>query len=123
MTQANIINHYSLLAFCNKFGSRVAVGTLTNSNDGSEFKATSFTDKEGKRTLVRFGKSLAGGLTLAEIAKRKDELQVVQLEVDAETLAKRAAKQEETGREVQMENYALCVKGENAWEEVELVWD
>jgi hypothetical protein len=123
MAQNNsIINHYSLFAFCQKFGSKVAVGTCTNSKSGEEFPACSFTDRMGKRTLVHFGKSLEGGLSLKEIAQMKDDLQVVELEVSPETLAARKERARATGKAVQMENYALCKAGQGGWESVDLEW-
>lgn len=115
-----IINSMSLFAFSQKHGSRVAVGNCTNSQDGSTFKALSFTDPTGKRTIVHFGKSLEG-LSLPEIIAMKDELQVVQLSVKPETLAARQARAKATGKPVQLENYSLCKSG-TGWQEVDLQW-
>ena len=118
--QSAIINSCSLFVFSQKHGTRVAVGNCTNSQDGSTFKALSFTDSTGKRTIVHFGKSLEG-LTLPEIIAMKDELQVVQLAVKPETLAARQARAKATGKPVQMENYSLCKSG-SGWQEVDLQW-
>ena len=102
-----IINSWSLIAFARTFGRDMAVGTCKTS-EGVEFPACSFT-KEGKRVLVHFGKSLEGGLTFEEIASKRDELQVVQLNVPEDILANRTAKG------VQLESYILCKMGENSW--------
>ena len=76
--------------------------------------ACTFT-KDGKRTFVGFGKSLAGGLSLQEIVRQKDDLQVVQLTVEPDVLAKRQA----AGK--QLESYALCKKGECSWESINIL--
>ena len=112
-TETRIINHWSLLAFAQNFGMNLATGDCTNHETGEVYKACTFSNGD-KRTFVRFGKSLEGGLPLKEIVAQREGLQIVQLEVDAETLEKR--KQE--GR--QLETYALCKKGESAWDSVDL---
>lgn len=112
-TENRIINHWSLLAFASNFGTQLATGECTNHSTGEVYKACTFSNGD-KRTFVRFGKSLEGGLTLKEIVDQREGLQIVQLEVDAETLEKR--KQE--GK--QLETYALCKKGESAWDSVDL---
>lgn len=102
-----IINSWSLIAFARNFGSDLRVGTC-KASDGTEFPACSFSNGSERR-LVHFGKSLDGGLTFEEILANRDTLQVVQLEVDAETLARR----QEKG--VQLESYSLCKVGESSW--------
>lgn len=111
--ETRIINHWSLLAFAQNFGMNLATGECCNHSTGETYKACTFT-KGDKRTFVRFGKSLEGGLTLNEIVAQREGLQIVQLEVDAETLKKR----EQEGK--QLETYTLCKKGEAAWDSVDL---
>ena len=114
MAQNNIINSWSLLAFARQNGGKMFIGECTNQNTGEVFKSISFHD--GSRTntkMVNFSSNL-GELSPREIAARKDSLQVVELAVDAETLARRKA----AGR--QLESYILCSVGENSWEEVDL---
>ena len=65
--------------------------------------------------FVGFSKNL-GELNNAELNSMKDNLQVVQLEVDPEVAkARRDAGQQE-------ETYRLCKQGEGSWEEVQLDW-
>ena len=65
--------------------------------------------------FVGFSKNL-GELSNAELNSMKDNLQVVQLEVDPKVAkARRDAGQQE-------ETYRLCKQGENSWEEVQLDW-
>ena len=92
-----IKNSWSLVAFAKSHG-KMQVGTFTNSETGDEFKSTIFTDNEGNRCFVAFSSKL-GALSPAEIAERKDSLQVVELESG---------------------NYSLCNVGDNAWQDVEL---
>ena len=108
MKDNRIINHWSLIAFANQFGSDLHVGTCKTSA-GDEFPACSFGNGD-KRTLVHFGESLEGGLTFEEICAQHQDLQIVQLKVDEETLQRRREKG------VQEESYSLCKKGENAWQ-------
>lgn len=117
MAQENanrIINHWSLLAFAQKFGADFAVGTSTNHETGEQYPACTFT-KDGQRTFVEFGPSLEGGLSLNQVIRQKDDLQIVELSVDAELLAKR----KNAGK--QLETYRLCKKGESSWESVNLL--
>lgn len=114
MTQNNIINSWSLFAFAQQFGGNLAVGECTDHNTGEMFKACTFT-KDGKRTFVSFGKSLAGGLSLQEIVQQRDNLQVVQLTVEESVLTARQA----AGK--QLESYALCKKGETSWESINIL--
>ena len=92
-----IKNSWSLVAFAKSHG-KMQVGTFANSETGDEFKSTIFTDNEGNRCFVAFSSKL-GALSPAEIAERKDSLQVVELESG---------------------NYSLCNVGDNAWQDVEL---
>lgn len=110
---SKIINHWSLLAFASNFGTQLATGECANHSTGESYKACTFS-KGDKRTFVRFGPSLEGGLTLQEIVDQRDNLQVVQLKVDAEILEKR----KKEGK--QLETYALCKKGESSWDSVDL---
>lgn len=101
MAQSNnnqgIINHWSLIAFAQKMGKKMQVGTFANKETGEEFKSCIFSDGDA-RTFVSFSSKL-GELTPREIATMKDNLQVVQLASG---------------------NYSLCKVGENTWEDVDL---
>lgn len=92
-----IKNSWSLLAFARSHG-KMQVGQFTNKETGEMFKSCIFTDDDNNRCFVAFSSNL-GELTPSEIAERKDELQVVELESG---------------------NYSLCRQGSNAWEDVEL---
>lgn len=96
-TTSSIMNSWSLIAFAKQFGPEMRVGEFTNSQSGEIFRSCAFI-KEGVKTWVRFSKNL-GELSPREIARRKDDLQVVLLD---------------TGK------YSLCSKGENQWELVDL---
>lgn len=110
---SKIIKSWSFLAFARQFGADLAAGECVNHETGESFKACTFT-KGGKRTFVNFGPSLSGGLGVREMVDRRDRLQIVQLDVPAETIAKREA----AGR--QAETYVLCKQGETSWDTVDL---
>ena len=110
---SNILSHWGFIAFAQQFGTRIAAGPCTNSYDGTSFPAATFT-KDGQRTFAKFGPSLAGGLTAQEMIERRQQLQVLQLRVKPETLAKRREKG------LQEETYVVCLKGESSWDEVDL---
>lgn len=77
---------------------KMQVGAFTNSETNESFKSCIFTDNVGNRCFVAFSSKL-GELTPAEISRRKNELQVVELESG---------------------NYSLCRQGDNNWQDVEL---
>lgn len=91
-----IKNSWSLIAFAKKFG-KMQVGEFVNKETGEVFKSCIFT-KGDTRTFVAFSSKM-GELSPSVIARRKDDLQVVQLESG---------------------NYSLCMKGKNTWEDVDL---
>lgn len=95
-----IADSWSLMDFARKMGSPKLASNLVNQETGEEFSALMFPTKQGNRdfTMVAFSSNL-GVLTPREIATRKDELQVVQLESG---------------------NYYLCVKGAGSWEDINL---
>lgn len=104
-----IKNSFSLMSFARSHGKMQVTKPAThiNSQTGEEFTAKScaFThptekDAQGraKVTFVAFSRNL-GELSPAEIAARKDELQVV---------------------EYQNGNFCLCAVGQNAWDDVDL---
>ena len=108
-TNSRIVNSWSLLAFAKSHGTMKVTAPMThvNSQTGEEFTATSCAfihpsekDEQGrpKACFVGFSRNL-GELSPAEIASRKDELQVVELE---------------NGR------YTLCEAGNSSWAEVDL---
>lgn len=94
-----IKNSWTLVQFARIVGKHVTTGECANHDTGETFKAVAFTNDEGQRTFASFSSKL-GVLSGAEIARQKDELQIVQFE--------------ESG------NYCLCKKGENSWENVDL---
>lgn len=96
-TVSTIKNSWSLIAFAKKFGPKMQVGEFVNKETGEDFKSCIFTNGE-TRTFVAFSSKM-GVLSPREIAAKKNELQVVQLESGY---------------------YSLCKQGENAWEEVDL---
>lgn len=98
--QRGIKDSWSLLDFARKNGAPKRA-ILTNSETKEEFAALMFPTPQGDRdfTMVAFSSKL-GELSAQEIAARKDELQVVQLE--------------------ESDNLYLCAKGSGAWEDINL---
>lgn len=96
-TVSTIKNSWSLIAFAKEFGPKMQVGEFVNKETSEDFKSCIFTNGE-TRTFVAFSSKM-GVLSPREIAARKNELQVVQLESG---------------------NYSLCKQGENTWEDVDL---
>ena len=96
-TVSTIKNSWSLIAFAKKFGPKTQVGEFVNKETGEDFKSCIFTNGE-TRTFVAFSSKM-GPLSPREIAAKKNELQVVQLESG---------------------HYSLCKQGENIWEDVDL---
>lgn len=96
-TVSTIKNSWSLIAFAKKFGPKMQVGEFVNKETGEDFKSCIFTNGE-TRTFVAFSSKM-GPLSPREIAAKKNELQVVQLESG---------------------HYSLCKQGENTWEDVNL---
>ena len=96
-TVSTIKNSWSLIAFARQFGPKMQVGEFVNKETGEDFKSCIFTNGE-TRTFVAFSSKM-GSLSPREIAAKKNELQVVQLESG---------------------HYSLCKKGENTWEDVDL---
>lgn len=96
-TVSTIKNSWSLIAFAKEFGPKMQVGEFVNKETGEDFKSCIFTNGE-TRTFVAFSSKM-GVLSPREIAAKKNELQVVQLESG---------------------HYSLCKQGENTWEDVDL---
>lgn len=94
---STIKNSWSLIAFAKEFGPKMQVGEFVNKETGEDFKSCIFTNGE-TRTFVAFSSKM-GVLSPREIAAKKNELQVVQLESG---------------------HYSLCKQGENTWENVDL---
>ena len=94
-----IVNSWSLISFAQSHG-KMKVGEFANKDTGETFKSCIFTDpvSDNVNCFVAFSSNL-GELTPREIARRKDELQVVELEGG---------------------HYSLCNRGENSWEDVDL---
>lgn len=104
-----IVNSWSLMAFAKSHGapSLTQPREFVNSQTGETFTARSVAfehptelDEQGRHKVcfVGFSRNL-GELSAAEIAARKDELNVVEFENG---------------------NYSLCQRGSNAWEAIEL---
>jgi len=103
MSNTNSVNvgiksSVSLLAFAREHG-RMQVGQFANKETGETFKSCVFTKDDGSRCFVSFSRNL-GELTPAEIAARKNDLQVCELN---------------TG------SYKLCSNGADAWQDVDLL--
>lgn len=96
-TVSTIKNSWSLIAFAKEFGPKMQVGEFVNKETGEDFKSCIFTNGE-TRTFVAFSSKM-GVLSPREIAAKKNELQVVQLESG---------------------HYSLCKQGENTWKDVDL---
>lgn len=96
-TVSTIKNSWSLIAFAKEFGPKMQIGEFVNKETGEDFKSCIFTNGE-TRTFVAFSSKM-GVLSPREIAAKKNELQVVQLESG---------------------HYSLCKQGENTWEDVNL---
>lgn len=96
-TVSTIKNSWSLIAFAKEFGPKMQVGEFVNKETGEDFKSCIFSNGE-TRTFVAFSSKI-GVLSPREIAAKKNELQVVQLESG---------------------HYSLCKQGENTWEDVDL---
>ena len=75
-----IKDSWSFMDFARKMG-QPKRAQLTNSETGKNFVALMFPTKQGDRefTMVAFSSNL-GELSAADVAARKEELQVVQLE-------------------------------------------
>lgn len=96
-TVSTIKNSWSLIAFAKEFGPKMQVGEFVNKETGEDFKSCIFTNGE-TRTFVAFSSKMEP-LSPREIAAKKNELQVVELESG---------------------HYSLCKRGENIWEDVDL---
>lgn len=94
----SIKDSWSLITFAKAHG-KMQIGEFTNNETGEIFKSCIFTSPvDNTRTFVAFSSKL-GVLTPQEIARQKNDLQVVELESG---------------------NYSLCKAGNNAWEDVDL---
>ena len=96
-SNVGIKNSWSLISFAKSHG-RMKVAPFVNKETGEAFKSCAFLSSEGEITLVAFSSKL-GELTPKQIAKQKDDLQVVQLESGS---------------------FKLCRAGHDTWENVDL---
>jgi hypothetical protein len=109
-----IKNSWSLKSFFQTHG-KMKIANMKDS-EGTPYKCLAFENPtSGALCFVSFSQNL-GELTGAEIAAMKDELQVCELNVADDVLARR----KENGR--QLESYSLCKKGTGSWEDVDLDW-
>lgn len=94
------------MAFAKAFG-EVINEQVWEPADGDPFKTLSFRESEdtGTAVYVHYSSKL-GEISEEELIREVDNLQVVELVVDPETLARRASKGQ------QLESYRLCRKGE-----------
>ena len=93
-----IKDSWSLIDFAKSHG-KMQVGEFVNQESGEVFKSCIFTNPNDKtRTFVAFSSNL-GVLTPQEIAEKKDDLQVVELEGG---------------------HFSLCNAGVNSWQDVNL---
>ena len=93
-----IKDSWSLIDFAKSHG-KMQVGEFANSDTGEMFKSCIFTNpSDNTRTFVAFSSKL-GVLTPKEIAEKKNDLQVVELEGG---------------------HFSLCNAGTNAWQDVDL---
>lgn len=102
-SKSTIVNSFSLIAFAKARGPKMQVGEFTNSQSGDKFKTCIFTNVEGSRCFVAFSTKL-GELTPQEIATKKNDLQVVELETEG----------------FDEHHYTLCRQGQNNWQDVDL---
>ena len=96
-TTVGIKNSWSLISFAKSHG-RMKVAPFVNKETGEAFKSCAFLRSDEEITLVAFSSNL-GELTPKQIAKQKDDLQVVQLESGS---------------------FKLCKTGHDTWEDVDL---
>lgn len=108
-----IKNSWSLLAFAKAHG-KMKLAEFTNGETGESYKGAAFINPEDNSTCFVSFSSKLGELSASEIASKKDELQVCELNVAPDVAARRAA----NGR--QAESYCLCMVGQNAWQDVDL---
>ena len=114
MAQSNgIIDRWSFKEFFMSHGRKIKRVPCTNSETNESFTMLAFGITDSDRKFVGFSQNL-GELSSSQINSLKNDLQVVELEVSAETAARRRAKGQ------QVESYRLCRKGEEPWEEVEI---
>ena len=112
---SNIIASWSFVSFVANNGGKAFLAPFVDSQTGECFSSIvckKSNDKNEKGTIVNFSSKLPK-MSLKDIATQKDDLQVVQLVVDPEVLARRKA----AGK--QLESYKLCRVGE-AWQEIDL---
>ena len=108
-----IKNSWSLMAFAKAHG-KMKLADFTNQETGETYKGCAFVNPETNATcFVNFSSNL-GEMSASEIASKKDQLQVCELNVAPEVAERRAA----NGR--QAESYCLCTVGQNAWQDVDL---
>lgn len=99
--QRGIKDSWSLVDFIRSNGKPKRAEGLVNKETGEKFAALMFpTPRDGRDfTMVAFSSNL-GEISAAEVAKRYQDLQVVQLE--------------------ESENLYLCNKGNGAWEDIDI---
>ena len=97
MANKGIKDSWSLLSFARSHG-QMKLASFINKETGEPFKSCAFVDNTGAVTLVGFSANL-GELSPQEIVRKKNELQVVQLESGT---------------------YKLCAQGGDSWSTIDL---
>ncbi len=103
----NIVNSWSLAAFCQEYGHRFQDRACVNSQTGDAFNAIGVRNEEGDLTFLNYSKALQedGINSVAKVYPLRKELQVVQLRI--------------TNDEGEVEyRYKLCRQGDGWGEEV-----
>ena len=114
-----ILNSWSFISFAQEFG-KPKMAPFTNGKTGEEFLCPVFLHKTKRNakgqplaTLVSVANKL-GKVDKNYIAQHYQELQIIQLPVDAQKLQERA----KAGK--QLETYVLCSVGASTWEDIEI---
>ena len=99
--EKGIVNSWSFVAFVRNNGGKAFVAPFVNKESGEMFNSIvvkSSNSRDEKGIIVNFSSKM-GELGLQELAREKDNLQVVQLESGT---------------------YKLCRVGESSWNEIDL---
>lgn len=111
MERPAILRNIGLIAFCASYGEPIGLQECTGT-DGTKFNALVFNDPlRDTDTMVSISSKLPQAPTLEYLAQNAKNLQVVELQPDAATIARRQERAA-NGQRTQMESYVLCPKGE-----------
>lgn len=105
-----ILANIGLVAFCAMAGEPVGTQTCKAGTD-EEFEALVFNDPlKDEDTYVSISSKLPQNITLQYLIDNANNLQVVEIEPDAATVARRKERASR-GEKTQMKSYVLCPKG------------